>query len=256
MSRRLMALGVAVIVTALVLVFGVLRRQPPPATVRVTPPPVARVDAPAPRPAPETPAPARPAAPPTARPGSAPPPPPPPPAPDSAAPVDTGTVLTVASDVPGASVFLDREYVGTTPLTVRGLTPGSKQLNVTAEGQEGYAERIKLTEGPNTVNVEFGKVRLDASIPVVHRHGVGSCEGTLEATLKGLAYRTSNKGDAFAIPFADLEQFDVDYLKKNLRVKQRGGKTWNFTDRRDTADGLFVFHRDVQKARERLAAAQ
>jgi hypothetical protein len=165
-------------------------------------------------------------------------------------------VLTVASDVPGASVFLDREYVGTTPLTVRGLTPGSKQLNVTAEGQEGYAERIKLTEGPNTVNVEFGKVRLDASIPVVHRHGVGSCEGTLEATLKGLAYRTSNKGDAFAIPFADLEQFDVDYLKKNLRVKQRGGKTWNFTDRRDTADGLFVFHRDVQKARERLAAAQ
>jgi hypothetical protein len=165
-------------------------------------------------------------------------------------------MLTVASDVSGASVFLDREYVGTTPVTLRGLTPGSKQLNVTAEGQEGYAERITLTEGSNTVNVELKKVRLDASIPVIHRHGVGACEGTLEATVNGLAYRTSNKGDAFTLRFADLEQFDVDYLKRNLRVKQWGGKTWNFTDRRETADGLFVFHRDVQKARERLAAAQ
>ena len=253
MKRTLIAVGIAVIVTALVLVFGVLRRQPAPATVRVTPRPAPRVDAPPPRPAPEPPTPVRPTAP-------APPPratpAPPPPAPEPAAPVDTGTVLTVASDVPGASVFLDREYVGTTPVTLRGLTPGSKQLNVTATGQEGYAERITLTEGSKTVNVEFRKVRLDASIPVIHRHGVGSCEGTLEATVKGLAYRTSNRNDAFAIAFSDLEQFEVDYLKKNLRVKQRGGKTWNFTDNRDTADGLFVFHRDVQKARERLTAAQ
>jgi len=254
MKRTLIAVGIAVIVTALMLVFGVLRRQPAPATVRVTPRPAPRVDAPPPRPAPEPPTPVRPTAP--APPPRATPAPHPPPAPEPAAPVDTGTVLTVASDVPGASVFLDREYVGTTPVTLRGLAPGSKQLNVTATGQEGYAERITLIEGSNTVNVEFKKVRLDASIPVIHRHGVGSCEGTLEATVKGLAFRTSNKNDAFAIAFSSLEQFEVDYLKKNLRVKQRGGKTWNFTDNRGTADGLFVFHRDVQKARERLAAAQ
>src|SRR5262249_5872153 len=108
----------------------------------------------------------------------------------------------------------------------------------------------------NAVNVEFKKVRLNGSIPVIHRHGVGQCEGTLEATVNGLAYRTSNKGDAFTLRFDDLDQFEVDYLKKNLRVKQRGGKTWNFTDRRETADGLFVFHRHVQKAPERLAAAR
>ena len=39
-----------------------------------------------------------------------------------------------------------------------------------------------------------------------------------------------------------------------LRVKQRGGKTWNFTDRGANADALFVFHRDVESARKKLAA--
>jgi len=37
-------------------------------------------------------------------------------------------------------------------------------------------------------------------------------------------------------------------------VKQRGGKTWNFTDKSENADKLFVFHRDLAKAREKLAA--
>jgi hypothetical protein len=55
------------------------------------------------------------------------------------------------------------------------------------------------------------------------------------------------------MPFADLETFTVDYLKKSLRVKRRGGRTWNFEDPNGQADPLFVFHRDVDKARARLA---
>jgi len=45
----------------------------------------------------------------------------------------------------------------------------------------------------------------------------------------------------------------VDYLKKNLLVKLHGGKTYNFTDPAGNADKLFVFQRDVEKARVRLA---
>ena len=161
--------------------------------------------------------------------------------------------LQVNSDVPGASVFLDRQFVGTTPLTLRGLTAGSKQINVTATGHEGYAETIELNDGTNRVNVDFLKVRLNASIPVVHRHRMGSCQGTLAATTKGISYDTTNKGDAFSMPLAELDEFEVDYLKKNLRIKRREGKTWNFTN--DNADVLFVFHREVAKARDRLAAA-
>jgi hypothetical protein len=88
----------------------------------------------------------------------------------------------------------------------------------------------------------------------VHKHRFGSCEGTLRATLEGLQYVTTNKDDAFLLPYAQVETFAVDYLDRNLRVKQRGGKTWNFTDRNDNADVLFVFHRDVEAARKKLAA--
>ena len=164
---------------------------------------------------------------------------------------DSSVAMQVQSDVQGASVFLDREFVGTTPLTLNGLTPGQKQLNVTATGHEGYAATIDLTQGQNRINVEFLKVRLNASVPVVHRHAMGSCQGTLAASGRGLSYDTANKADAFTLGFADLEEFDVDYLKKNLRVRRRAGKTWNFTN--DNADALFAFHKDVAKAKDKLA---
>jgi hypothetical protein len=45
----------------------------------------------------------------------------------------------------------------------------------------------------------------------------------------------------------------VDYQDKNLRIKLRKGKQFNFTDPDGNADRLFVFHRDVEKARQRLA---
>jgi hypothetical protein len=178
-----------------------------------------------------------------------------PPNTSTAAATESGlAVLQVHSDVPGASVFLDREFVGATPLMVRALTPGPKQLNVTATGHEGYSATIALAEGPNRVNVEFLKVYLSATVPVVHRHGMGSCEGMLAASPKGVSYDASNKTDAFALAFADIDEFEIDYLKKNLRVRRRAGKTWNFTN--DSADALFAFHRDVSKAREKLAATR
>jgi hypothetical protein len=175
------------------------------------------------------------------------------PAPEGAAvPTPSAVVLQVQSDIAGASVFLDREYVGTTPLTLENLTAGTKRLNVTAEGQDGYTDTIELTPGTNKVNVEFRRVRLNASVPVVHKHGMGSCQGTLAASVRGLTYDTANKGDGFVLTFDEVDQFDVDYLKKNLRIRRRGGKTWNFTN--ESADALFVFHRDVSRAREKLAA--
>jgi hypothetical protein len=67
-----------------------------------------------------------------------------------------------------------------------------------------------------------------------------------------MRYETADKDDSFAAPLSDLETFDVDYLEKNLRVKPRKGKLFNFTDPEGNADRLFVFHRDVEKARERL----
>jgi hypothetical protein len=92
---------------------------------------------------------------------------------------------------------------------------------------------------------------LDLSVEVVHKHGIGSCRGRLIAT-PGIDAETANKGDAFTSTLQDLETFQVDYLEKNLRIKLAKGRQFNFSDPEGNADRLFVFHRDVDKARERL----
>jgi hypothetical protein len=148
---------------------------------------------------------------------------------------------------------MDRKFLGNTPLDVDGLDAGSHQLRVSVEGYEGHAQAIEIGETPADIDVRFKEVRLDAAIPVVHKHGVGSCTGRLIADTSGLRYETAKSDDAFTIPFRELEAFSVDYLKTSMRVKKRGGKSWNFEDPAGKPDPLFVFHRDVEKARARLA---
>jgi hypothetical protein len=172
----------------------------------------------------------------------------------SAPAAPTLATLVLESDVRGASVFVNREYVGTTPLRLDKLEPGTRQLKLTAEGYEGIERAVELEAGDNAITMRFREVRLNKRMAVNHKHGVGGCEGTLIATVEGLTYETPNKGDAFTMPYAQLETFVVDYLEKNLRVKQKSGKTWNFTDKAAAnADALFVFHRDVEAARKKLA---
>ncbi|HVZ24255.1 MAG TPA: PEGA domain-containing protein, partial [Vicinamibacterales bacterium] len=181
-----------------------------------------------------------------------------PPAPAPAAaepPALSGDVATLrfTSDVPGTQVFLDRQFVGTAPVSAPNVKPGSHRLNASVEGFDGIAETIDVEPGPRDVPIRFREVRLDAKVAVVHKHRFGSCTGELSATPRELRYATSNVDDAFRVAMADVESIDVDYLQKNLRVKLRKGKTYNFTAPDGNADRLFVFQRDVEKARQRLA---
>lgn len=217
---------------------------PPPAHTARPAPPAARPRAADRRPSPAASAPEAAAAPEAKLPTSS-------PAPEVSKP--TG-VLRVRSDVPGASVFLDRRFLGTTPLDMDGLDPGQHRLNVSVDGYEGHAQSVSIGETPAEVDVRFKDVRLDLSIPVVHKHAMGSCTGRLIADPRGLRYETTKSEDAFTIAFDEVDTFVVDYLKKTLRVKKRGGRTWTFEDPNGQADPLFVFHRDVEKARARLAS--
>ncbi len=176
-----------------------------------------------------------------------------PPAPEPAAPI-TGD-LRIDSDVPGAMVFLDRNFIGNTPATVKGVAPGTHRLNVTADGYESYSEPIEVAVGPADVLVKFKEIRLKENVDVVHKHAMGSCEGKLLADPQGVRYETANKDDAFSMKFSEVETFEVDYLKKNLRIKKRGGKQYNFTTKADSADPLFVFHRNVDKVRQQVAGS-
>lgn len=161
-------------------------------------------------------------------------------------------LLSIDSDVPGAQVFIDREFVGTAPVKAHELAPGSHKINVSAPGFEGVAETIEVAPGPRDLVIKLREVRLEAEIEVVHKHRFGSCEGRLVATPQGLRYVTADQGDRFEVALSDFETLEVDYQKKNLRIKVRKGRTFDFTDAEGNADHLFVFHRDVVKARERL----
>ena len=162
-------------------------------------------------------------------------------------------ILHIDSDVAGAQVFLDRTFAGNAPVTIRDVAPGSHRVNVSAEGFDGVAEDIEVQPGPQNLTLKLREIRLDVTIPVVHKHRVGSCTGQLIATPEGIRYETAHAEDAFAAGLRDLDHFQVDYLEKNLRVRPRGGRQYNFTHPEGNADSLFVFHRDVDKARAKLA---
>jgi hypothetical protein len=162
--------------------------------------------------------------------------------------------LNVSSDVDGAHVFVDRKYIGNTPLKTSDVTPGRHQLSVSADGYDGVSEGVDVSDAaPTDLYVSLRTVRLNVSVPVVHKHAFGSCEGTLRADPAGLRYDTANTSDAFAVSLSDLEVFSTDYAQKTLKVKQRGGKTWNFTTKAATADPLVSFQQAVDHARQKLA---
>jgi hypothetical protein len=246
----LAALGVMLLAGAVVIYRGARPPAPTPAPAAATAapppaaptaPPVAEAPAAAPATAPppsRRPAPTKPAAAPATS------------APSPASPV-TAT-LTIVSDVPGAQVFLDRRFVGTTPATAADVAPGSHQINVSAPGFDPYVETIEVGAGPREIAVRFREVRLDAAISVVHKHRIGSCRGRLVATAEGLRYETTDKDDGFSATLTDLETFQVDYLAKTLRLQPARGRRYDFTDPEGNADRLFLFHRDVDRARERL----
>ena len=155
--------------------------------------------------------------------------------------------LGVQSDIPGATVFLDRRYKGTTPITIKDVTAGEHQLTVSAEGYEMYAETVTITAGHHDVRVDFEQTVADfnESIPMVHKHSFGNCTGVLMADANGMRYVTDHK-DSFAIPYGSLERFEVDYIKKNMNLKVRKGRNYNFTEQNGNADALFLFHKNVQ----------
>lgn len=158
--------------------------------------------------------------------------------------------LSVSADVPGAQVFLDRKFVGEAPLVIPDVPAGRHRLNVSARGYDGYREDIEVGPGVNEVRVRFKEVRLDESLAVKHKHGIGSCQGQLRATPQGLQYETDHEKDGFTVPFSSLEPLEVDYMSRNLRVKVRGGRTYNFTA--EDADALLTFQQAVEAARKRL----
>ncbi|MEO6223235.1 MAG: PEGA domain-containing protein [Vicinamibacterales bacterium] len=173
------------------------------------------------------------------------------PSPEPTVLIPTTATLRINTDVPGALVFVDRKFIGEAPVTAEEIAPGSHQINVSAKGYDGVVETLDVTAGPRDVLISLKTIRLDQSIAVTHKHAMGSCAGRLVATPEGLRYETDNKNDEFSSPLTGLETFKVDFIAKNLKVKVKGGRTYDFTDPDGKADPLYLFHEAVEKARLR-----
>jgi len=172
-----------------------------------------------------------------------------PPPPDLAA---RPAPLRVEADVADASVFVDRRFVGKAPVEIRDVSPGPHRVNVSADGFPMHAEEVEIGAEPRAISVRFNEVRLDESLPVIHKHGVGSCHGLLRASPEGLRFEATGGKDSFRVPLAELARFEVDYLEKTLRVSLSGGRRYNFTVEGPSADPLLVFQQKVEAARKRL----
>jgi hypothetical protein len=68
-------------------------------------------------------------------------------------------------------------------------------------------------------------------------------------------YTAAKGDDGFDVPLSSVERLDADYLKKQLTVKLRGGRTYNFTEAGGHADALVGFQQSVARAQSRLAAS-
>jgi len=166
----------------------------------------------------------------------------------------TMATLHITSDVPGAQVFIDRKFIGVAPVTADDVAPGTRQINVSAPGYDGVVESVDIAPGSRDVMISLKAIRLDESIAVTHKHRLGSCKGRLIASPDGLRYETDNKDDGFTVPLSGIDTFTADFLAKNLKVKVKGGRSYDFTDPGGKADPLYLFHQAVEKARVKQAA--
>jgi len=58
--------------------------------------------------------------------------------------------LSVKSDPSGAEVYIDRNYVGTTPLENYKISPGEYEVKIKKEGYEEYSRTVSITPGEKT----------------------------------------------------------------------------------------------------------
>jgi hypothetical protein len=161
----------------------------------------------------------------------------------------------VESNVLGATVALDGEARGTTPVAIAELAPGTYQLVVSAAGYKKHSETVEYAGGARDIRVELesATIVLNEALAVKHKHRIrGGCEGVLRASAEGIRFDTEHK-DAFSVSFSELEQFGFNKDKLNLKIQ--GGRKYDFVERNDNEDAVALFHERVEEALAQMGEA-
>ena len=140
----------------------------------------------------------------------------PPARPAPATPAPPAREFRVTTDVPGAYVFLDRKFLGTTPFVSRDVAPGRYQLNVQVEGRPPVVRTVEVL-ADSTHRPWTSRCLRPPGRPRPGRRSTRrwrSCTSTAWARVKarcgppgtGCATRRAHK-DAFSLPYASVETF-------------------------------------------------
>ena len=125
-------------------------------------------------------------------------------------------------------------------------------MQLTATGFDSVQKTIEPSPGPNAITIRVKEVTPNAKVPVVHKHAMGSCDGSLSATLDGLNTTPRTRVMRSQCRIRAGRTVRRRLLQKNSPREAKGANL-NFTDKNDNADALFVFHREVEAARKKLA---
>jgi len=161
----------------------------------------------------------------------------------------------VESNVLGATVALDGQTRGTTPVAIAELAPGTYELVVSAAGYKTHSETVDYSGGARDIRVdlELATIVLNEAVAVKHKHRIrGGCEGVLRASAEGIRFDTEHK-DAFSVSFSELER--IRFEKDKLNLKVQGGRSYNFVERNDNNDALALFHERVDEALAQMGEA-
>ncbi|HWQ66043.1 MAG TPA: PEGA domain-containing protein [Methanospirillum sp.] len=90
---------------------------------------------------------------------------------------NTGAVQ-IDADTPGVSVFLDGKYIGDSPRTLGGLTPGDHQIAATLSGFPSQVKNVTISSGTESLFFTFGVTIPDRAPGMIK---ISDCVGTPES---------------------------------------------------------------------------
>ena len=135
----------------------------------------------------------------------------------------------VVQTVPGAQVSIDGQAVGQTAsngrLEISPAPAGEHTVEVVAKKPyNNFTEKVTLSPGGVTTIA----ASLLASMPVEHKHVVGSCNGILRVGSGRIQYQASSGKDSFDYPLASVKKAGSQDSGKGFYLEITGAKRYDF----------------------------
>jgi hypothetical protein len=134
----------------------------------------------------------------------------------------------VVQTIPGVQVIIDGQAIGQTGangrLEISPAPAGDHALEVVAKPYDEVKQKVTLSPG----RVLTITPSLLASMPVEHKHVVGSCNGTLIVGQGKIQFQASNSKDSFNYPVAQVKKVGLADSGKGFYLEITGSKRYVF----------------------------